>query len=473
MLNKLRNFSKGKLAGVLVGIIIIPFVFWGMGSVFSGGNTNSIAKINSYNVSTQDFADFINNSKISNEVIRENIENNIIEELLAQLVSTSLIDIEIIKLKISISDEILAKKIKNEKSFHDENNNFSRTKYEKFLLETNTPSIKFEQEIRDNELKKKLFKYIGGGIKSPYFLLNKEYKEETKKIEIDYINLNSLYVKKDEISLDKITKHVEENKDKFLIENIDIDYIKITPKNMLGESEFTEEFFLKIDEIEDLVINNLGISDISKKYNLKINSVNDYNSKNEDNELLNEIYNKRNEKSLDIVDKNDFFLLYEVKNIKKILPNISDEVFLNLVKNDLYELSKYDTHKDLLIKIQKNNFTNQDFSKLTKGTINNLKFNSIKDTNKFTIDSLKLIYSLGVNNFTLVSDNDNNVYLAKIKNVFENDIERKSKKIKKFSNRANSKIRNDLYNSYDLLLNEKYNIEINQKTLDRTKNYFR
>ena len=473
MLNKLRNFSKGKLAGVLVGIIIIPFVFWGMGSVFSGGNTNSIAKINSYNVSTQDFADFINNSKISNEVIKENIENNIIEELLAQLVSTSLIDIEIIKLKISISDEILAKKIKNEKSFHDENNNFSRTKYEKFLLETNTPSIKFEQEIRDNELKKQLFKYIGGGIKSPYFLLNKEYKEETKKIEIDYINLNSLYVKKDEISLDKITKHVEENKDKFLIENIDIDYIKKTPKNMLGESEFTEEFFLKIDEIEDLVINNLGINDISKKYNLKINSVNDYNSKNEDNELLNEIYNKRNEKSLDIVDKNDFFLLYEVKNIKKILPNINDEVFLNLVKNDLYELSKYDTHKDLLIKIQKNNFTNQDFSKLTKGTINNLKFNSIKDTNKFTIDSLKLIYSLGVNNFTLVSDNDNNVYLAKIKNVFENDIERKSKKIKKFSNRANSKIRNDLYNSYDLLLNEKYNIEINQKTLDRTKNYFR
>ena len=51
MLNKLRNFSKGKLAGVLVGIIIIPFVFWGMGSVFSGGNTNSVAKLNKYNIS--------------------------------------------------------------------------------------------------------------------------------------------------------------------------------------------------------------------------------------------------------------------------------------------------------------------------------------------------------------------------------------------------------------------------------------
>ena len=46
MLGKLRNFSKSKFAGLLIAIIIIPFVFWGMGNVFSGGNTNSVAKIN-------------------------------------------------------------------------------------------------------------------------------------------------------------------------------------------------------------------------------------------------------------------------------------------------------------------------------------------------------------------------------------------------------------------------------------------
>ena len=45
MLSKLRDFSKSKLAGVLITIIIIPFVFWGMGSVFSGGNKNNVVKI--------------------------------------------------------------------------------------------------------------------------------------------------------------------------------------------------------------------------------------------------------------------------------------------------------------------------------------------------------------------------------------------------------------------------------------------
>ena len=49
MLNNIRNFSKTWFAKILLVIIIIPFVFWGMGGVFSGGNTNNIAKINNQN----------------------------------------------------------------------------------------------------------------------------------------------------------------------------------------------------------------------------------------------------------------------------------------------------------------------------------------------------------------------------------------------------------------------------------------
>ena len=41
------------------------------------------------------------------------------------------------------------------------------------------------------------------------------------------------------------------------------------------------------------------------------------------------------------------------------------------------------------------------------------------------------------------------------------------------TNQTNSEIRDMLYNSYDFLLNEKYNIEVNEKTLERMKNYFR
>ena len=473
MLNKLRNFSKGKLAGVLVAIIIIPFVFWGMGSVFSGGNTNSIAKINNHNVSTQDFADFINNSKISPESIKENINNNVLEELLAQLVSTSLIDIEIGELEIFISDKALAKKIKKQKSFQDENNNFSRTKYEKFLLENNMLSVKFEKRIRDNELKKKLFTYIGGGIKSPFFLINKKYNEQSKKVDVDYIDLNSIYINKNKISIDDLKKHINENEEKFLVEKVDISLIKITPENISGETEFTENFFSKIDEIEDLISGNYSINEISKKYNLEVKIINEYYPGKDKDELLNEIYKKRNKKVLEIVDKNDFFLLYEIKNLKKILPSLENKEFLTMVRNDLFERNKYNIHTDLMKKIQKKKFTNEDFYKLSEGMTNNLQINSIKDTSKFTRDSVNLLYSMNINNFSLISDKKNNIYLVKIKNIYENNLSKNSEEIKTFANQSNAKIRDDLYNSYDYLLNEKYKIKINQKTLDRMKNYFR
>ena len=113
------------------------------------------------------------------------------------------------------------------------------------------------------------------------------------------------------------------------------------------------------------------------------------------------------------------------------------------------------------------------YSKKTNGLVSSLKIDSIKDTEKFTKDSVNLLYSLGVNSFSLVSDEKNNVYLVKIKNIFEKNLSKNSDEIKTFTDQTNINLRNNLYNSYDLLLNEKYKIEINQNTLDRMKNYFR
>ena len=473
MLNKLRIFSKGKLAGVLVAIIIIPFVFWGMGSVFSGGNTNSVGKINNHNLSTKDFTDFINNSNVDTDIIKENINNNILEQLLTQLVSVSIIDLEIDDLKIYISDEVLAKVIKNQKSFLDENNKFSRTMYEKFLLQSNMTSVNFENGIRSNELKKNLFKYISGGIKSPYFLTNKNYKEKQKKVEIEFIDLSSTYIKKDKISLDSLNKYVEDNKEKFLIEKIDISYVKITPENMTGEKEFTENFFSKIDQIEDLILNNANINEISKKFNLKISKAYQYHPQENKNVLLDEVYIKRSEKKLEIVDKNDFFFLYEINNLNKLLPSLENENFKETVKNDFFQNNKFNTNKSLLTKIQDKKFTNEDFIKLSNGKIDNLNINSINDSNKFTSDSIKVLYSLGKNNFSLISDKKNNIYLVKIKNIYESNLNKNSQEFTKLTKETNIKIRDNIYKSYDNLLNDKYKININKNTLERIKNYFR
>ena len=153
MIGSFRNFAKTKFAGILVFIMIIPFVFWGMGSMFSSGNTNTLAKINKTNISTQEFIDYLNNSNIPQETIRQNLKNNIIEELLSNLVSTTLLDLEVKDFNLIISEKTLLKKIKENKNFLDENGNFQRIKYEKFLLENNQSAPQFEQRLKRRELK--------------------------------------------------------------------------------------------------------------------------------------------------------------------------------------------------------------------------------------------------------------------------------------------------------------------------------
>ena len=473
MLNKLRNFSKGKLAAVLVAIIIVPFVFWGMGSVFSGGNTNSIAKINNHNVSTKDFMNFINKSKIKSELIRENLDNNVLEQLLTQLISIKLIDIEINNLKVKISDKDLAFKIKNQEVFQDENSNFSRVKYEKFLLENNLTVTDFEQNIKDNEMKKKLFGYINGGVKSPYFLANKNYKNETKKINVLYFDLKNIYKKEQEFTENEILSYINNNKDKFKNELITLSYLKITPDIITDQKEFNESFFAIIDEIENLILNGKKLEEIAKMYSLTTKNVERYDNSGSEN-FLKEIYNKKNEEKIQLIDKNDYFLLYEIKEIIKVLPDTKDENFIKKVKKDIYENNKYELHKKLLTKIQTNKFTDQDFKEITDGYDSSKKtVNGINDFSKFNSESVNLLYSLPKNSFLLLVDNSNNIYLSKINEIYEKNLDKFDKNLSNYLKKSKDKVKNNLFSSYDFLLNEKYKIKINQKTLERIKNYFR
>ena len=135
MINPLKNITKKKFGGLLlIIIIIIAFGFGGFGGGFSIGNQNNIAKINNKNLSTQDFMDYLNKSGLSQQVIKDNIDKNIIEELLSTLISTTLLGLEIEELNLSMTESVLIEKIKRNKNFQDEKGIFKRTLYEKFNL---------------------------------------------------------------------------------------------------------------------------------------------------------------------------------------------------------------------------------------------------------------------------------------------------------------------------------------------------
>ena len=247
MINPIKNFTKKKIGGlILILVIIIAFGFGGFGGGFNNGNQNNIAKINNTNISTQDYMDYLNQSGLSQQVIKSNIDQNIIEELLSTLVSTTLLDLEIKDLNLLMSQDVMVEKIKLNKNFQSEKGSFQRTLYEKFLLTNNSTAPMYEARLKNNELQKQLFTYISGGTKSPNFLINKFYQDRNSKLEINYIDLNTFYKNIDAFTKSELNNFVTENADKLKQDFINFEYVNISPKNLTGLEEFNQTFFNKI-----------------------------------------------------------------------------------------------------------------------------------------------------------------------------------------------------------------------------------
>ena len=469
MISSFRNFAKTRFAGLLVFIMIIPFVFWGMGSMFNSGNTNTIAKINNENISTQEFIEHLNNSGIPQETIKDNLDKNIIEELLSNLVSTTLLDLEIEDFKISISKNILLKKIKENKNFLDENGNFQRMKYEKFLLENNQSAPVFELRLRARELQKNLFDYIGAGTVSPEFLVKKLYEEENKKLDIEFINLNNFYKKKDAITQNELKKFLEENKDTLKMEYLDFDYTIINPKNLIGVDEFNQAFFDRIDQIEVDISNEMAFQKIVSNINMKPISVKNFKYSSDKDEIEKKIFELR-KNDFDIFESGDNYILYKIYSIKEKKPDLNDTQTKKEIIELLTQKNKFDYNRNLLEKIKNKEFNNNDFIEMGKDKIENIKLNSIKDNKKFQINAVEILYSLPVDSFTLINDDENNIYLAKIKS-YQNKIINDDK-LSEYTYKQNSNIKSTILKSYDIFLNNKYNVVLNQKTIERVKNYF-
>ncbi|MFZ9152335.1 MAG: SurA N-terminal domain-containing protein [Candidatus Fonsibacter ubiquis] len=156
MLSSLRKFSETLTAKIFIALIALSFVFWGINDFYKSSYNNAIAEINgdeiSFNEFTKEYSKIIRNNNIQSQKLA--IEKNIHIIAISNIISEKLLKIHTKNLGILIDDTVIAIEIKNNNEFK-EKEIFSRTKYEKFLLERNINSKILEEQI-DRNLKRKI-----------------------------------------------------------------------------------------------------------------------------------------------------------------------------------------------------------------------------------------------------------------------------------------------------------------------------
>ena len=484
MLTSIGKFSKSFFIKLLVGIIILPFVFWGMGDVFRGGNQNVIASVDSKKISTQEFVNYLRRLNLSDEQIKSLPKTDLVEKILSQYIGKRVMELEIQKLGITVNDNSLRNILKNDKSFL-KDKKFSRTEYEKFLIKSGITAPQFEANIVEQEKRRQFLSSLSGGIIVPEVLVKKEYNKDNQSKTIQYIDLETYHSKK-KPSQENIKELYERNKDVFFTEFKDIRYAEITPEKIIGNKEYNESFFKKLDLIENNILDGQTFDETINNENLKVNLIKKINAKkeNENKEKINslsdnlfkKIYNLSNLKSPEVINIDNKYFLAEVLSINKINIPIDDPEVQEALIAQLNFKNKIENNTSILKDISMGAINKEKFKKFATDhelEIKNYKINNLKQNEIFSENVIKRIFLTKDGEVDLITNNTltKSFLILAVNTQFKN-LKKDSNEYEQYEAKARLSLINKIYQTHDNSLNEKYKVELNKKTIERVKNSF-
>ena len=484
MATSIGKLSKSFLVKILVGIIILPFVFWGMGDVFRGGNQNVIATIDSKKISAQEFIAYLNQLNLDKDQIKNFSKTNLFDQILAEYIGKKVMDLEIKQLKITVNDNALRNIIKNEKLFF-KNDKFSRTEYEKFLLKSGVTAPAFEENIGKQESKRQMLSSLSGGIVIPHELVIKAFNKENQIKTIKYIDLEKYYLSK-KPSQEEIKKLYEKRKNIFIEEFKSIQYAEITPKSVTGNEDYDESFFKNLDDIENKILDGQSFNEAINQNNLKpviIENINinklDKNKKEVENlsdSFFQKIYSIKNEKVPEIINAENKYFLVEIKSIDKKIRLMNDPQVLKALNLQLNFQNKIKSNTSLIKDISLGGFNKikmESFAKENNLEIRDYKISNLKQNEIFTEGIIKRIFLVNNDEVNLITNSEltDNFLVLSVKTEFKK-LKKDSNDYEKYEAKARLNLVNKIYETYDKSLNQKYKVELNKKTIERVKNSF-
>ncbi len=484
MLSSIGKFSKSLSIRILVGIIILPFLFWGMGDIFRGGNQNIIVTIDSEKISTKEFFNYLSRLSLTEKEKKDLAKSGLLERILSEYIGKKIVELEIKDLGIILSDSSLKDIIINDKVFF-KDKKFSRTEYEKFLLSSGLNAPDFEQNLSEQEKKRQLLSYLSEGVLISDFLIQNAFNKKNQIRDIKYIDLNSYYDKK-KIKEEEIKKTYNENKDLFTEEYKSIIFTELTPEILTGKKDYSSNYFTKIDKIENDLLDGKKIEDVANENNLKLINTDELNSEKNsvlgiksqviEDELFTKIFKIKNENSPEVINIKNKYYIVDIKSNNKISKDMKDQRVYEAIVAQIKLKNIVDNNVKIAKEISIGSFDKAEMEKFAKDKslkIESTKVTSLKDNKIFNEDIIKEIFKMDNNQFNLLTDSylSKNfiVYVEKTKKM---KLDKNSKDYEKYKLEARLSLAKEIFKTYDKSVNAKYKVDVNNKAIERLKNSF-
>ena len=264
----------------------------------------------------------------------------------------------------------------------------------------------------------------------------------------------------------------------------EIKFVELKPNLLVGSENFNEQYFKKIDSIENDILDGKNIIQISKNLNLNLINIKEINKKKEDMNkvknnniediLFKNIFQIQKEKEPALINLNDKYYLAEVTSIKKKQKNLNDKEILKNITDQIHIKNKIQNNSEIVKKISTGDFTIDKmkiYADKNNLKINEITINSLKDNQIFTEGLIKNIFIMADGEINLITDSmmSKNFIIQTISTKY-NKINKESSKYKVYKNKAKLNFSKEIYSVYDKTVNTKYKVELNDKAIERIKN---
>lgn len=380
MIKNFKSLFGSILIKFFLAIIVVSFVFWGIGDIVKNIGTNHAAKVAGKTIPTEEFLKAVEIEKRgieaqTGEPIKENLIDQVKFFVLDRMINNIVLDNYIKKNNLQISDQKALEVIKNEKVFKNEQGKFDPVKLKEFISRNNLNERKFVDDVQADVSRKMLLDVISSRIVADDIVnlmkqfVNIQYFVSVYKLDI---NKQNAHYKPSE---DEKKAFYEKNKSFFMTDesrdfkyftipyNVIKTYIKISEdelKNEYNSRDFkdntqtfdqmksklkTEIEYKKLEELVQAQINKIDddiasgktIDEIAERYKGKVKYTENLSKSNQDLSLS--IFLREKVLADDNLDEvrvsvnvNDAIYVYKINTINKPYPLDYKDVSNNLAK---------------------------------------------------------------------------------------------------------------------------------------------
>lgn len=251
MLKILRKHSKHWLIAVVIGAIVVVFIFWGMGSM-DPHQSQEIARVYDEPIPLTTFYQYVNlwerkarfRRDLSEEEVKD-LRENAPDNLINLVLLTKAAD----RLGLTVSDQEVQAAILNDPAFQ-QDGKFNPRLYEYFIgrgRDRQAQKVAYENWVRQQLLAAKALETITSFAKVSEAELKEYFRLAREEVQVDYLAISpESFIAQAKPTEEELKAYYQAHQDEFRVpEKIKVRYVLLRPQDFLKQVEISPQ------EVED------------------------------------------------------------------------------------------------------------------------------------------------------------------------------------------------------------------------------